>query len=59
MKCKSCGYDVDFKSAKEKRIKIQKGNPSYYFVCPNCGAKNHVKCRHKDGKRRKITIASK
>ena len=53
MKCKSCDSEINIKSAKE----IKKGNPSSYVECPFCGAINHIKCRHKSGKKKKITIA--
>lgn len=57
MKCKSCDGDIDFELVRGKRIKIKKGNPSFYFICPICGAKNHVKCRHKSGKKRTVKIS--
>ena len=59
MKCESCGSKIDIESAKDKKIKIKRGNPSFYVECPFCGAVNHIKCRHKTGKKRKVTIAQK
>lgn len=59
MKCKNCGSDIDLKSTERKKIKIKKGNPSFYFICPICGAKNHVKCRNKTGEKRVVRVSQR
>lgn len=58
IRCKNCGSEINIKSAEGKKIKIKKGNPSFYFKCPFCGATNHIKCRHESGKKKKITIVA-
>jgi len=55
MKCKSCGSKVEI--GKKNIIKKKGGNPSYSMQCPNCGAWNTVKCRHKTGRKKTVRIS--
>ena len=45
-------------SKRKRKIKGKKQNPSFYIKCPSCGTNNHVKCRHKNGVKRKVTVVN-
>jgi uncharacterized Zn finger protein len=57
MKCGNCNSDIDFRLVEKKKININDMNPSFTFYCGHCGAENHVKCRHKTGKKRSVKIS--